>query len=83
MPLKTLGIMPHGGYRKREKHSLIAIRWLKYLSVKENLDIQHARNGGEVHVLNYRVDGQLRTDPKQLFEFYGFVHSFASQLKPE
>ena len=52
---------------------MIAIKWLKWLSESEDLDIQHARNGREVKILNYKVDGQRRTDKKQLFEFNGCV----------
>ena len=45
---ETIGIVPHGGYRKNEMQSVIAIKWLKWISEKEDLDIQHARNGQEV-----------------------------------
>ena len=62
----TIAIVPHGGYRKSEKQSMVAIKWLKWLSETEDLDIQHARNGGEVRIMNFKVDGQLRSDPKQV-----------------
>ena len=70
---KTIAIVPSGGYRTEEMQSVIAIKWLKWLSESEDLDIQHARNGREVKILNYKVDGQLRTDKNQLFEFNGCV----------
>ena len=63
--------MPNGGYRKQDRQSAVGIRWLQYLSVTENLDIQHARNGGEVKIGKYKVDGQDRNNPNSLFEFYG------------
>lgn len=71
---ETIGIVPHGGYRKEEAQSIVAIKWLKWLSESESMDIQHARNGQEVRVLNYKVDGQLRSNPNQLFEFYGCIY---------
>lgn len=71
LPKNTIGIIPHRGYRANEKQSITAIKWLKWLSEKNNWDIQHARNGREVRVLNYKLDGASRTDPKQLFEFHG------------
>ena len=45
----TIGIIPHGGYRKNDKHSIVAMKWLKWVSESEGIDIQHARNGGEVY----------------------------------
>ena len=51
----------------------MAIKWLKWLSETEDLDIQHARNGGEVRFGNYKFDGQLRTDQSVVFELYGCV----------
>ena len=44
----SIGIVPHGGYRYNEIQSIKAIKWLKCVSVLENLNIQHARNGLEV-----------------------------------
>ena len=63
---EQIGIVPDGGYRKNDRHSLEAMVWLKWLSASEHIDIQHARNGGEVHVLNYKVDGQNRHDKNQV-----------------
>ncbi len=48
----------------------MGIKWLKWVSVSENLDIQHARNGGEVRIGNYKVDG-CRRNSKYVYEFYG------------
>jgi hypothetical protein len=71
----TIALIPNGGYRKREKHSIIAIKWLRLISGLYNLNIQHARNGGEAQILNYKVDGLLRSGAKEVFEFYGCVSS--------
>ena len=85
---ETIGVIPHGGYRKNERQSLTAIKWLKWISESQDLDIQHARNGQEVTLLmfiflllllssfqvtigKYKLDGQLRTDHTQLYEFNG------------
>ena len=69
----TIGIVPHGGYNKKDKQSLVALKWLKYLAHHNNIDIQHARNGGEVHIGRYQVDGQKRDEPSVVYEFYGCV----------
>ena len=75
---ETIAIVPHGGYRKNDQQSIIAIKWLKWLSETQQLDIQHARNGGEVWIpvgnnKHVKPDGRLRTDDKQLYEFHGCV----------
>ena len=84
----TIGIVPHGGYRANERQSVTAIKWLKWISETENVDIQHAHNGREVsfclnnisltnklqvHIGKYKIDGQRRDDPTQLYEFYGCI----------
>ncbi len=74
---KSIAIVPHGGYRKHDKQSMEALKWLKCISKYEGLDIQHAGNGGEVRIRVeghlFRVDGQLRTDQKTVYEYYGCV----------
>jgi hypothetical protein len=71
----SIALVPNGGYRKKDKHSLIGVKWMRLVSEQYNLDIQHARNGGEVQILQYKVDGLLRSTKKDVFEFYGCVSS--------
>ena len=75
MEKDTIGIIPPGGYRSKEKYSMIAVKWLKWLSFKMNLDISHARNGGETPIkVNhkiYKVDGQDRDNRKSVYKFQG------------
>ena len=53
---ETIGVVPHGGYRKNDIQSVIAIKWIKWISETENLDIQHARNGQEVYYYSVIMD---------------------------
>ena len=51
----TIAIVPHQGYRKQEKQSIKAIRFMKWYAEKENLAtsgqyIQHAKNNGEFRI---------------------------------
>ena len=39
------------------KQSNVAVKWLSYISEKEDLCIQHVRNGGEKRFSNYSLDG--------------------------
>ena len=64
----TIGIIPEGGYRRTDKFSIIAMKWLKWVSKVENIQIQHALNGGEFRVGKYRVDGKFADT---IFEFNG------------
>ena len=64
----TIAIIPPQGYRPKDRHSLAAIRWLKWLSHRRGIEIKHARNYGEQRVGPYKVDGMAG---KTVFEFYG------------
>jgi hypothetical protein len=75
MAPQSLAIVPHGGYRRNDKHSVIAIKWIKHVSETEGLDIQHAENGGEVRIGRWKVDGHVR-GTNQLMEFNGCVSLF-------
>lgn len=52
-----IAIIPHGGYRKSEKQSIIALKWLKWLAETTGQRIRHKLNGGEISIGPYRVDG--------------------------
>lgn len=64
----TIGLIPIGGYNKKEKHSVIAIKWLKWLSYIHQIDIRHARNRGKIKIAGFKVDG---LHEKTIFELYG------------
>ncbi|MCP3662156.1 MAG: hypothetical protein GY696_06610 [Gammaproteobacteria bacterium] len=76
LPKKTIGLIPPGGYRKNDVQSITAFLWMQHLSVKNNIRIQHAKNGGEkvIQVGNkkYKVDGYVEVDGvKTIYEFHG------------
>ena len=54
---ETIGIIPHVGYRKKAKQSVVAYRWLAYVAHQQGVYIQHGRNGGERRVGPYFLDG--------------------------
>jgi G:T-mismatch repair DNA endonuclease (very short patch repair protein) len=66
---KTIGIVPSGGYRKMEKQSIVALKWLSWLNTTCDLDIQHRNNGGEKWVGRFKVDGIDKNGV--VYEFYG------------
>lgn len=53
----TIGIVPHGGYRRNERQSNLAMKWLKWVSHRDGIRIRHARNEGEQKIGNFKVDG--------------------------
>jgi hypothetical protein len=44
---ETIALIPHHGYNPKQKQSVKALQWIKYLSNIQGNKIQHARNGGE------------------------------------
>ena len=68
----SIGLIPYGGYRRKERQSVMALKWLKFLSEKEyGIPIQHARNDGEKRVGPFKLDGYAIVDGQETaFEFY-------------
>ncbi|MCP4054593.1 MAG: hypothetical protein GY739_16335, partial [Mesoflavibacter sp.] len=58
------------GYRRRERASVEATQYLTWLADHEGVDIQHAGNGPEVQIGNYRVDGYCKSN-NTIYEYYG------------
>uniref|UniRef100_A0A914V5X4 DNA-directed DNA polymerase n=1 Tax=Plectus sambesii TaxID=2011161 RepID=A0A914V5X4_9BILA len=77
MPEDTIAIIPEGGYRKGEKQSIIALKWLRWMAEKEDYRIQDKLHGGEKRIdgTPYRVDGYVDRSSQNLrplvFEFHG------------
>ncbi|CAC5417764.1 unnamed protein product [Mytilus coruscus] len=61
------------GYNPEEKHSIKALKWLRYVSKSKGIHIQHTRNGGEKKIGDYRVDGYHKNDNGEeiVFEYHG------------
>ena len=66
----TIAIIPPMGYTPNAKQSLIAHKWLSYLSEKNDVYIQHARDGGKKRVGDYWLDGYCE-EIHTAFEFHG------------
>ena len=85
----VIGITPENGYRT-DRQSVEALKYFGWRKHAFGEDITHAGNGVEVcdilvlsyfkctylqvRVGPYKVDGQLKSDPQQLFEYNGCVH---------
>lgn len=65
----TIGIIPYNGYRSKDIQSVIAIKWLMWISKQNNIRIQHKFNGGEKKIGPFIVDGM--DDNNTVYEFYG------------
>ena len=65
----TIAIFSHARQLKT-KQSAEAIKWLSYISEKEDIHIQHVRNGGENRVGNYSLDGYCE-ETHTAYEFQG------------
>lgn len=67
---KSIGIIPILGFNPEQRSSMIALQWLKWLSYKQNIEIKHSRNDGELKLGVYRVDGYHEVS-KTIYEFHG------------
>ena len=65
----TIAIFNHDRQLKI-KQSIVAVKWLSYISEKEDLYIQHARNGGEKRFEVYSLDGYCE-ETRTAYEFQG------------
>ena len=67
---ETIAIIPHVGYRKKANQSVVAYRWLSYVSHKQGVYIQHGRNVGERREGPYVLDGCCE-EISTAYEFHG------------
>ena len=74
----TIAIFQHDRQLKT-KQSNMAIKWLSYVMEKEDIHIQHVRNGGEKRVGLYSLDGYCE-ETHTAYEFQGcFWHGKEQQ----
>ena len=59
---ESIEIIPANGYTPEHRQSIKALKWLKYVSERYQINISHSRNGGEKQIVPYKVDG---------YEFHG------------
>jgi hypothetical protein len=56
MKPKTIAIIPEYGLNMGMNHSHKQLLWLKYISINNNINIQHCKNGGEHKIGKYHLD---------------------------
>ena len=71
LPKDTIGIIPPMGYNPKNNQSVFAHKWLSYTADKDEIYIQHARNGGEKREGNYIIDGYHEEETHTAFEVHG------------
>ena len=65
----TIALLPqHQQLKRKQSHE--ALQWLSYTAEKEEIRIQHARNGGEKRVGNYCLDGYCE-ETHTAYEYQG------------
>ena len=65
----TIGIFSHDRQLKTNQSNR-AVKWLSYIMEKEDIHIQHVRNGGEKRFGNYSLDGYCE-ETHTAYEFQG------------
>jgi hypothetical protein len=66
----TIAILPPHSYYPGIKQSNITLKWLSYTVEKNDVYIQHKRNGGEKTVGRYSLDG-YDEETHTAYEFHG------------
>ena len=66
----TIAILPSHGYQPKIKQSNMALKWLSYIAEKDDIYIQHKRNGGEKSVGRCSLDG-YDEETNTAYEFHG------------
>ena len=65
----TIALLPqHQQHKRKQSHE--ALQWLSYTAEKEEIRIQHARNGGEKRVGKYSLDGYCE-ETHTAYEYQG------------
>ena len=65
----TIALLPqHQQIKRKQSHE--ALQWLSYTAEKEEIHIQHTRNGGEKRVGNYYLDGYCE-ETHTAYEYQG------------
>lgn len=71
LPKNSIALIPERGINPKQKSSVKACLWLKFIETSKNINLQHAGSIlGEFKVDKYFVDGYDRTN-KTVYEFYG------------
>jgi ribosomal protein S20 len=55
---------------QKDTYSKESICWLDFIMSKDNINIRHALNGGEKHILGYKVDGYCE-ETNTVYQFHG------------
>lgn len=69
----AIALIPLHGYGGRDKQSIKALQWIKYIADKDDRKIQHALNGREFQVGPFKLDGYYQTEEGErvAMEFLG------------
>jgi G:T-mismatch repair DNA endonuclease (very short patch repair protein) len=79
----TIALIPDGGYEKWDKSSDKSLKLMNWISKKRQINVQHAGNGREFKISQYKVDGYIQKENKVL-EFLGcYYHSHPDCVEPD
>ena len=70
MKENTIAIIPACGYTPENKHSVIALKMLTWIALRDAISIRHACNHGEQRIGKYLVDG-FNAETNTMWEVQG------------
>jgi G:T-mismatch repair DNA endonuclease (very short patch repair protein) len=66
----TIAIIPPCGYTPGNRHSVIAMKMMTWISQRDNIGIRHARNQGEKRIGKYLVD-RFNEESNMVWDIHG------------
>jgi hypothetical protein len=76
MQKDQIALVPERGYERSDRASVLAIKYLEYRALRDNIQIQHAGNGVEKRYKNYKLDGWIAEQNKCIEILGCFYHGY-------
>jgi hypothetical protein len=76
MKKDEIALVPERGYERSDRASVLAIKYLEYRALHENLRIQHAGNGVEKSYKGYKLDGWIEEQNKCIEVLGCYYHGY-------
>jgi hypothetical protein len=71
-----IALVPERGYERSDRASVLAIKYLEFRALRDNIQIQHAGNGLEHRYKGFKLDGWIPAQRKCIEILGCFYHGY-------